>query len=119
MIPADNDIKNELKKNFIERLISNFLDVIILSRFCDSALNAKDVILFVQKQFGYSLSSHKVHSTLYAMERKKLIVAATTDGKIIYRLTEKGKLTVKVTTESDEIKVFMEKLMARNNGFSK
>jgi len=116
MLVSEEELRAEIKQNFVERIINCFLDVIILSQFYGCAFDAKDVVRSIQRTFGPTLGSHKVHSTIYSMQRKKLITSVLTDGKIIYRLTEKGKLTVEVTTEANEIKKFMEKLMMAPRG---
>jgi hypothetical protein len=115
MVPNNQSARTEIKQKFIERLIACFLDIIILTRFYDHAFNSRDVVLFVKKQFGSSINSSKVHSTIHAMERKELITSVMAEGTLLYRLTEKGKLTVEVTTEGNEIKLFMQKLMVKKS----
>jgi DNA-binding PadR family transcriptional regulator len=47
-----------------------------------------DVMAYLQKRFGVSLSSGTVYGILYLMERKNLIEGFQIDKKRLYRITE-------------------------------
>ncbi|MEM3730445.1 MAG: helix-turn-helix transcriptional regulator [Candidatus Bathyarchaeia archaeon] len=101
----------EIKRKFIERLVSNFLDVIVLRHFRDDTFSGYDVLLFIQDRFNLFLSPGSVYFKLYSMEREGLIEAVSTSRKRVYRVTELGKLVADVTTSSNEIKNFIAKIM--------
>lgn len=110
MYDKDEKLIFEIKRRFIERLVSNFLDVIILRHFRNNSFSGYDVILFIREQFDLLLSPGTVYFKLYSMERKGLIEGISASRKRVYKVTELGKLVADVTTSSNEIKKFMAKI---------
>lgn len=109
-MPHKEPSVSEIKMKFVERLMTNFLDVITLAYFRNDSFSGYDVLMFVQKEFGLLLSAGTVYSKLYSMEREGLIEMVSTNRKRIYKLTELGKLTADVVTSTDEIMVFLAKI---------
>ncbi|MBC7131102.1 helix-turn-helix transcriptional regulator, partial [Candidatus Bathyarchaeota archaeon] len=107
MLDKDEKLVFEIKRRFIERLVSNFLDVIVLRHFRNDSFSGYDVLLFIRDRFNMLLSSGTVYSKLYSMEREGLVEVVSTGRKRIYRLTELEKLVADVATSSSEIKMFM------------
>ncbi|MCW3995295.1 MAG: PadR family transcriptional regulator [Candidatus Bathyarchaeota archaeon] len=102
---------NRIKKKFIDRLIKNFLDIIILAHFRDKVFSGYDVMVYVNREFGSLLSSGTVYSHMYALERQRLIeLVGGNERKHVYRLTDRGKLTAEVLTAGKEIQEFMKKI---------
>jgi DNA-binding PadR family transcriptional regulator len=77
------------------RIVKNFLDLLILMELGETSLSGYDVISFIHKRFGVLLSSGTVYSCLYFLEREGLITSEWARRKRVYKLTEKGKRTVK------------------------
>jgi DNA-binding PadR family transcriptional regulator len=99
---------------FIERLITTFLDMIILTNFQNEPFSGYDVLLFIQRQFNIDLSPGTVYATIYSMERKKLITIVSTRGKRTYKITDKGKLTANILAKPDEIQAYVAKLTGKS-----
>lgn len=51
-------------------------------------MSGYDVMAYLQKQFGVSLSSGTVYGILYSMERHHLIEGFLIGNKRVYRITE-------------------------------
>lgn len=101
----------EIKRKFVERLVTNFLDVIILRYFRDDHFSGYDVLQFIKSRFNILLGPGTVYSKLCFLEREGLIEVVSTGRKKVYRITEMGKLVADVTTSSNEIKMFMSKII--------
>jgi DNA-binding PadR family transcriptional regulator len=85
------------------RIIRNFLDVLILAEMRKGPLSGYDVMTFVHDRFRFLVSSGTIYSVLYSLERNGLISGASMQRKRVYRLTDKGKETIKgVMSASDE-----------------
>ncbi len=112
MLSLDKSVETQkIISRFIKRITSQFLDLIILAHFRNEFFSGYDVITFVHKEFGFLLSSGTIYSTLYSMERKNLVTSSFVNGKRIFKVTEKGKLVLEVTTSSDETEAFMKRIM--------
>jgi DNA-binding PadR family transcriptional regulator len=91
-----------------------FLDVIILGSFQNVLFSGYDVICFVQNHFGTLISAGKVYSNLYAMERENLIVGSNfSDRKRVYKITEKGNMTLRVVTSRKEVERFLNSIVPK------
>ena len=111
MIPNERQLKSQIRRKFIERTIASFLDILVMTHFQNDSFSGYDAVQFIQARFGVLLSPGKVYSTIYAMERKMLVVGSSADGKRIYKITKIGKLTLDTVTASDEIEVLMANIM--------
>lgn len=109
-------IENNIRKKFSEKIIYSFLDIIILGNFQNETFSGYDIIQFIQNKFGSLISPGTAYSTLYAMERRNLVTGTYTDNrKRTYKLTEKGKLTLRVLTSKNEIETFMKTIFPKNS----
>jgi DNA-binding PadR family transcriptional regulator len=113
MKTTEQQTRIQIKNKFTERLITTFLDMIILTNFQNEPFSGYDVLLFIQRQFNIILSPGSVYSTVYSMERKKLITASSTTGKRTYKITQKGKLTANILAKPDEIQAYVAKLTGK------
>lgn len=87
----------EISKEMHERIVKGFLDVAIMAKLVDGNLmSGYDVIRFVHKKFGTLLSSGTVYSVLYSMERNGLVRGWRSEGKRVYKLTDRGEKNIKV-----------------------
>lgn len=80
-----------LDREFQERILRAFLDIVILARLEVKSMNGYHLTAFFIKKFGAVISTSTVYSTLYAMERNGLITAKYNRRSRVYELTEKGK----------------------------
>jgi DNA-binding PadR family transcriptional regulator len=71
-----------------KRVVRNFMDILILEEIKKGMMSGYDVMTYLQKKFGVTLSSGTVYGILYAMERQNLIEGFTIGNKRLYRITE-------------------------------
>ena len=64
------------------------MDILILEEIKKGMMSGYDVMAYLQKKFGVSLSSGTVYGILYAMERQNLIEGFQIDNKRLYRITD-------------------------------
>lgn len=99
-------------KSMHERLLKNFMDVLVMARLRNNDMSGYDVIAYIYKKFNFLISSGTIYSLLYSMERDGLIKGKKTNRKRIYTLTDKGKETLKVIQNAnDPIQNFMDRLL--------
>jgi DNA-binding PadR family transcriptional regulator len=96
-------LKSEVVEETEKGMIKDFLDIIILAELRkSSSLSGYDVLDLIHKKFGVLISSGTVYSALYSMERRGLIEGELTEGKRVYKLTEKGTHAISAFSESKE-----------------
>lgn len=79
-------------KEMHERIIRNFMDLIILKELRNKAnIGGYDMIALFQRRFYVLLSAGSLYSMLYAMEGNGLVKGMINDGKKVYKLTGKGE----------------------------
>ena len=96
--------KSEAKilKNMHERLIKNFMDIIIMTQLQKGPLSGYDVIAYIHTRFNLLVSSGTIYSLLYALERKDLIEGIWDERKRTYKLTEKGQKQIQTILNAHE-----------------
>ena len=96
--------KSEAKilKNMHERLIKNFMDIIIMTQLQKGPLSGYDVIAYIHTRFNLLVSSGTIYSLLYSLERKDLIEGIWDERKRTYKLTEKGQKTIQTILNAHE-----------------
>jgi len=102
----------EVVKQIEDRLIRDFLDVLILVELAKGRpLGGRDIITLVSNKFGTLVSAGTVYSVLYSMEREGEIASGSEEKRRVYLLTDKGKETIKtITSARHEIKTLVTKL---------
>ena len=101
-------IEGRILKKMHERIIKNFMDIIIMTELRNGSLSGYDVISYIHNKFNLLVSSGTVYSLLYSLERNSLVEGVWEERKRVYKLTEKGEKTINTLLEaSDKIKVFM------------
>jgi len=92
----------EVVKQIEDRLIKDFLDVLILVELAKGRpLGGRDIITLVSNKFGSLLSSGTVYSVLYSMEREGMIASGSEEEKRrVYLLTDKGKESIKTISSA-------------------
>ena len=62
--------KSEVQiKKMNERIIKNFLDIIIMSELRNGPLSGYDIISYIHNKFQLLVSSGTIYSLLYSLER--------------------------------------------------
>lgn len=98
-----------------ERVIKNFMDILVLTEIEKGSLSGYDVINLVHRRFGVLVSSGTVYSLLYSMERDGLIKGIWNKRKRVYTLTEEGEQNIKVITKANgEIQSFLRNILRLN-----
>lgn len=99
-----------------ERVVKNFMDVLVMTELRSNPLSGYDVISLVHKKFNLLVSSGTVYSLLYSLERDGLIEGQLNDRKRVYVLTEKGEKTIdSILNANDQIQGMLVNLFKRNN----
>jgi DNA-binding PadR family transcriptional regulator len=94
-----------------EHLLRGFLDWIILKRLGEEGQTGYDIVQYILKEHGILIASGTVYSRLYSMERDGLIEATTWNGIRTYKLNLKGLQTVRIISNSDAVKQFLNKIL--------
>jgi DNA-binding PadR family transcriptional regulator len=96
------------------RVIKEFLDIIMLCELkARGALTGYDLAMLEREKFGVSLSPGTVYMTMYAMERRGLIVGKPNGKKTTYSLTVKGERAFEeITASGSELIEFMKCLFS-------
>jgi len=83
----DIDILTNIKR----RMVKEFLDLIILSILSKNPYSGYEIIRHIFSEYNILLSSGTVYSTLYALERDKLLIGWWNGRKRMYKLDIKGR----------------------------
>jgi DNA-binding PadR family transcriptional regulator len=95
-----------------ERIIKNFMDIIILAELRNRPMSGYDVISFIHNKFRLLVSSGTVYSLLYSLERNGLIRGTWNERKRVYKPTEKGIKTIEtILNANDKIKNFITNIL--------
>ena len=84
-------LEGKILKKMHERMIKNFMDIIILAELRNGPLSGYDVISFIHNKFHLLVSSGTVYSLLYSLERNDLIEGTWNERKRVYKLKEKAE----------------------------
>lgn len=112
VIVSGGKLEGKILKKMHERIIKNFMDIIILAELKDGPLSGYDVISLIHNRFHLLVSSGTVYSLLYSLERNGLIEGTWNERKRVYKLTEKGIKTIDtVMGANDKLKSFVTSLL--------
>jgi DNA-binding PadR family transcriptional regulator len=116
VILNNGKIEGRILKKMHERIIKNFMDIIIMTELRNGSLSGYDVISYIHNKFNLLVSSGTVYSLLYSLERNGLVEGVWEERKRVYKLTQKGEKTINTLLEaSDKIKVFMANILKTQN----
>ncbi len=90
MLRELNVAENQTVKKINQRLIREFLDLIVLAKLQEGPVSGYDIIIYMNARFQTVVSSGTVYSLLYSMERKGLIEGVWDERKRAYKLAEEG-----------------------------
>ena len=81
------------------RLIKSFLDLLILSKLREEPMSGYDIISAINKEFHFLVGSGSLYSLLYRLEREGLVEGTWNGRRRVYKLTQKGQATAKITAD--------------------
>jgi DNA-binding PadR family transcriptional regulator len=87
-------MQSKVLKKIRERIVKEFMDIIILDELRNGPVSGYDVISLIDKRFHILMSPGTVYSMLYSLERDELVEGNWTARKRIYKLTDKGTKTI-------------------------
>jgi DNA-binding PadR family transcriptional regulator len=112
VISTSEKMESKILKKIHERIIKNFMDVIIMTELRNGSLSGYDFISYIHNKFNLLVSSGTVYSLLYSLERNGLIEGVWEERKRVYKLTQKGEKTINTMLgASDKIKGFMANIL--------
>ena len=112
VITTSEKMESKILKKIHERIIKNFMDIIIMTELRNGSLSGYDFISYIHNKFNLLVSSGTVYSLLYSLERNELIEGIWEERKRVYKLTPKGEKTINtMLTASDKIKGFMANIL--------
>lgn len=85
----------EVSMKLHRRLVTDFLDMLILLKLREGSFSGYDIISYIHRRFNMLISSGLVYSCLYHLERDELIKGEFVQRKRVYTLTQNGEKTVK------------------------
>jgi DNA-binding PadR family transcriptional regulator len=116
VILSSGKLEGRILKKMHERIIKNFMDIIIMTELRNGSLSGYDVISYIHNKFNLLVSSGTVYSLLYSLERNDLVEGVWEERKRVYKLTEKGEKTIDtLLSASDKIKGFMANILKTQN----
>jgi len=112
IIVGGGKLEGKILKKMHERIIKNFMDIIVLAELRRGSMSGYDVISFIHNKFHLLVSSGTVYSLLYSLERNGLIEGTWNERKRVYKLTEKGEKTIEtILSANDKIKNFITNIL--------
>lgn len=110
MTNIDKVSDEEIKADFYKKLVSSFLDLLVIGHFQEQEFSGYDVLEFIHKQIGVLLSSGTVYYTLYSMERDNLLVSTEKGKKRVFKATEKGLHRTRLLMDPNAASAFFESI---------
>ena len=112
VVPSNQKLESKTLRKIHERIIKNFMDIIIMTELRNGSLSVYDFISYIHNKFNLLVSSGTVYSLLYSLERNGLIEGVWEERKRVYKLTPKGEKTIDTLLRaSDKIKGFMTNIL--------
>ena len=116
IILSSGKLEGKILKKMHERIIKNFMDIIIMTELQNGSLSGYDVISYIHNKFNLLVSSGTVYSLLYSLERNGLVEGVWDERKRVYKLTEKGEKTIDtLLNTSDKIRGFIANILKSQN----
>ena len=95
-------VEGRILKKMHERIIKNFMDIIIMVELRNGSLSGYDVISYIHNKFNLLASSGTAYSLLYSLERNGLVEGAWDERKRTYKLAEKGEKTIETILNAND-----------------
>ena len=77
----DQSEEAKILEEINERIIKNFLDIVVMAELKKQSLSGYDFIAFINKQVNILISAGTVYSLLYSLEREQLIESSGEERK--------------------------------------
>ena len=108
MVTLMDKAETQVIRRMHERIIKNFLDVIIMGELRNGPLSGYDIISYVHNKFQLLVSSGTIYSLLYSLERNGLVDGVWNERKRTYHLTGKGERAINAMLNANgDIKAFI------------
>jgi DNA-binding PadR family transcriptional regulator len=105
---TEKKLEGKVLRKMHERIIKNFMDIIILAELKNGPMSGYDVISFIHNKFNLLVSSGTIYSLLYSLERNGMIEGTWNERKRVYKLSEKGREMIEaILTTNDKIRNFV------------
>lgn len=102
-------------EKFRERVVKNFMDILVLTEIKKGSLTGYDVIRLIHRRFDVLVSAGTAYSLLYSLERDGLIKGVWNQRKRVYKLTKKGEGDIEVITKANvEIQNLLKNILKLN-----
>jgi DNA-binding PadR family transcriptional regulator len=112
VVLSNEKVEGRILKKVHERIIKNFMDIIIMAELLKGPLSGYDVISYIHNKFNFLVSSGTVYSLMYSLERNGLVEGTWNERKRTYKLTSKGKKTIEtILNADDKIKIFVSNIL--------
>lgn len=109
---SNSRLEGQILRKMHERIIKNFMDIIIMAELRNGPLSGYDVISYIHNKFNLLVSSGTVYSLLYSLERNGLVEGVWDERKRVYKLIEKGEKTIDtLMNTSEKVKGFMASIL--------
>ncbi len=103
-----NGFEIRVLREMQERIVKEFMDVVIMTELRNGPLSGYDVISYINAKFNILVSSGTVYSLLYSLERNGLVEGIWHERKRTYKLTDKGEETIAtILGNQEKIKAFL------------
>ena len=89
----------ETLTKFYQQLTRKFLDILILKKLKEKQMRLCELAKSLKKEFLISPDIKKLHKTLKAMEKEKILERHELKGKSFYSLTNKGREIIEIIQE--------------------
>jgi DNA-binding PadR family transcriptional regulator len=96
------DLESELLMQMNERIVKNFLDMLILVELKRGPLSYREFASIFHKRFGETVDFSLVDSTLDFLEKEGLIASRKAESRKIYALTMKGEKKINAFLNSKD-----------------
>ncbi len=107
------NVKDAIKEQMTRRVVSSFLDVLVVYHFKDQEFSGYDVTQYINKKLNVWLSPGTIYSTLYAMEREGYLEVISGEKKRVFKVSEKGKILGQVFSCPADMLEYMQGLMEK------
>ena len=73
VVLSNEKLEGRILKKMHERMIKNFIDIMIMAELVKGSLSGYDVISYIHNKFALLVSSGTVYSLMYSLERSGLV----------------------------------------------
>jgi hypothetical protein len=112
MAPNDQALRNQIKEQFTEKLVSCFLEILVLAGFRDGSFSGYDALKFINERYGSRLVQEECTPLCTRWRGKGWLKVRTRREKGPTKSLTLENSLWKVTS-SDEIQAFMEEVMRK------